>query len=117
MQTTALQKSEPQQQELTRLEPGEFSILQTAIKGVKIKQVDDETLNQTLRYCMLLTGIRANNLPVQEEALVLKNFVRNMLGNYTPAEFRLAFNLAVAGQLECDANHYENFNCNYIANI
>jgi len=65
----------------------------------------------------MLTGIRAANIPVGEETTVLKNFVRNMLGNYTDAEFRLAFNLAVAGQLECDANHYENFNCNYISNI
>jgi hypothetical protein len=87
------------------------------MQGVKAREVKDSDLNETLRYCMLLTGIRAQNLPAGEEILVLKNFVRNYLGGYTAGEFRLAFELAVAGQLETEAKFYESFDCVNVSRV
>ncbi len=76
-----------------------------------------EQINQTLRYCMMVVGIRAQNLPQVEEVSVLICFIKTHLGNYTLNEYRLAFELAAADQLECDTKHYENFTCEYVSRI
>lgn len=70
-----------------------------------------------LRYCFVLIGLRGNNLPAQEETHVLIDFLIDMLGDYTISEFKLAFKLAVAGKLDCDIKHYENFTPEYISRI
>jgi hypothetical protein len=98
-------------------EPGELTRLNEAVGSVKLNKATDEEINQTLRYCMLLVGIRAQNLPAGEEILVIKNFIKQYLGKYSLGEYRLAFELNVAGQLECDPKAYENFNSFYISTV
>lgn len=69
---------------------------------------------------MLLVGIRAANLPNQMEFDVLKQFIRRTYSGHTPAEIRLAFEKAVAGELELstdDVKPYENFSCEYVSRI
>ncbi len=117
METQALIKSEQAPQELKPCETGELTTVKEAIKGVKLFTATDEHINQVLRYCMLVVGIRSQNLPQGEEVIVLKNFIKNHLGGYTLTEYRLAFELAAADQLECDTKHYENFTCEYVSRI
>lgn len=78
---------------------------------------NEEDLKQVLRYAMLLSGLRSNNMPTDEEKFVLINFIRSNFGNQTPEEIRLAFDLAMAGKLNIDAKCYENFSCEYFGRI
>ncbi len=66
---------------------------------------------------MILVGLRGNNLPTDEEKLVLINFIKTNFANQTIAEIKLAFELAVAGRFTVDVKTYENFSCEYFARI
>ena len=91
--------------------------LATALNGLKVAQISDEDLSGTLRYCMLLTGIREKNLPAGLEIQVLFDFIRDNFGTHTPEEIKLAFKKAIAGTLSVDSNCYENFSCAYFGRI
>jgi hypothetical protein len=91
-----------------------------AIAQSKIAQAPDEDLKQSLRYAMLLVGIRAQNMPQEEERAVLLSFVRRTYPGHTAAEIRLAFEKAVSGELNLSPDEvkpYENFSCEYIGRI
>lgn len=108
-----------QRQELKPLKTGDpdFSV---AITGNKIATASDEDLKQALRYAMLLVGIRAQNMPQDDERAVLLSFVRRTYPGHTPAEIRLAFEKAVAGELNLSPDEvkaYENFSCEYVGRI
>lgn len=99
----------------TQLRDGKF--LQT-IGGNKICQLlDIEPIKQSLRYAFMLVGLRANNLPSEEEKAVLINFILKNYGGHTPEEIRLAFEMAVSGELGIDPNCYENFSVLYFSKI
>jgi len=67
---------------------------------------------------MVLVGIKAHNVPNDREKAVLLQFIQNNYGGHTPAEIRLAFDLAVAGELDVeDVKCYENFSPLYFASI
>lgn len=69
---------------------------------------------------MLLVGIRAQNMPQEDERAVLLSFVRRTYPGHTPAEIRLAFEKAVAGELNLSPDEvkpYENFSCEYVGRI
>ena len=91
--------------------------LAAALNGLKVAQISDEDLSGTLRYCMLLTGIREKNLPAGLEIQVLFDFIRDNFGTHTPEEIKLAFKKAIAGTLSVDSNCYENFSCAYFGRI
>lgn len=107
---------ELQTQEWKPLEIGENELIK-AISGVKIAKSDNNELGNTLRYCMLLMGIRAANMPNQDEKQLLFMFLRRNFGGHTTDEIRLAFEMAASGRLEVDARHFENFSCEYIGRI
>lgn len=83
----------------------------------KLNDATISDLQSILRGCMLLVGIRAANLPSPEETAILLQMIFNKYGNLTIAEIPLAFEKAVAGELECEANCYENFSCEYFGKI
>lgn len=77
-----------------------------------------EPLKQALRYAMVLVGIKAHNVPNDREKAVLLQFIQKNYGGHTPAEIRLAFDLAVSGDLDIeDVKCYENFSPLYFASI
>jgi len=91
-----------------------------AISGKKLNSCPIEDLKSALRYSMLLVGIRAKNMPDEEEKEVLINFTLKHFGSHTQQEIKLAFELAVAGKLELGesgANCYENFSCEFVGRI
>lgn len=86
----------------------------------KIWQRPEEDLKQSIRAAMLLVGIRAKNMPDEEEKFLLLSFIKQHFRNHTPEEVRLAFEMAVAGKLELGesgANCYENFSCEYVGRV
>jgi hypothetical protein len=67
---------------------------------------------------MVLVGIKANNVPNDREKSVLLQFIVNNYGGHTPSEIRLAFDLAISGDLDVeDVKCYENFSPLYFASI
>jgi hypothetical protein len=91
--------------------------LMLASKGQTLRVSDENDLKQVLRYSMLLVGLRANNMPTEEEKFVLINFIKTNFANVTIAQIKLAFDMAVAGKLQVDAKCYENFSCEFFGRI
>lgn len=91
--------------------------LQTAIANTKIKNSTQQELIEVLRLVFVKVGIRAANLPSGEEVFVLVEHILKNYGNHTCEEIKLAFDMAIAGQIEAEVNHYENFSCVYFSNI
>lgn len=98
---------------------GELVKFEGAIQDRRIATLMDiEPLKQALRYAMVLVGIKAHNVPNDREKAVLLQFIQNNYGGHTPSEIRLAFDLAVSGQLDVDdVKCYENFSPLYFASI
>ena len=98
---------------------GELAKFETALTDQRICNLTDvEPLKQALRYAMVLVGIKANNVPNDREKSVLLQFIVNNYGGHTPTEIRLAFDLAIAGELDVeDVKCYENFSPLYFASI
>jgi hypothetical protein len=91
-----------------------------AIQDVPVKKSSETELKEALRYAMLLVGVRAANLPVDIEKNVLITHIRQYFGMYTIAEIRLAFELAIVGELNLkpeDVKCYENFSPQYVSMI
>jgi hypothetical protein len=119
MEIQTTQAKEHQLTELKLYETGSSMVEKIMIaQGYQsLRTRHDEDLKQALRYSMILVGLRANNMPNDEEKFVLLNFIRSNFGNLTPEEIKLGFELAVAGKLNIDAKCYENFSCEYFGRI
>ena len=94
------------------------------MNGKKIKELTDNELtkefNESLKYCMLLVGIRAKNLPFAEEKDVLRGHIIKNFGILTCKQLIEAFELAITGKLglsDEEVNPYENFSCLYVSKI
>lgn len=88
-----------------------------SIKQPKIKDCDINDFKGVLRACILKVGIRSQNLPSAEEWAVLQSHALLNYGNHTCAEISLAFDMAITGKLEVEANAFESFSCLYFSNI
>ena len=77
----------------------------------------NDKIKIALKYIFGLTGLKAENLPNDEQKLILIEFIRSEFKNWTCDEFVNAFRLLVAGHLEFDGNHYQNFNAMYFSNV
>jgi len=108
----------PAMPELMPSPSGEVVKFQQALESKRIAQLDIEPLKQALRYAMVLVGIKAHNVPNDREKAVLIQFIQKNYGGHTPDEIRLAFDLAVSGELDVeDVKCYENFSPLYFASI
>lgn len=91
-----------------------------ASAGFKMAQLPAEEFKQPLRLIMLKAGLRAANIPHEEERSVLIAHILKHYGNHTPEEIVLAFDLAITHQLDLEENEipcYENFSCAYFSRI
>lgn len=91
-----------------------------ALAEPRINQGEDEDLTKALRRAMVLVGLRAQNFPDDFETKILKEFIFEHYGGHTPAEIRLAFEMAITGKLDMemkDVKCYENFSVAYFASI
>lgn len=89
-----------------------------ALNGIKILNASTASLQAILRRVFILVGIRANNLPSPEETQILIGFIQKKFGQLTLQEIQIAFEKAVAGELELDdVSCYENFTCEYFGRI
>lgn len=91
--------------------------LRLAIQEKRLINASEEELKECLRYVYALIGLRAQNFPAGEVKLFLHGFIRQHYGGHTPAEIRLAFEMAITGKLKTEASCYENFSPLYFASI
>lgn len=114
---TILQNLAPALPELKHLKIGEDKALVTALQAPRLSQEPQEAVKQVLRGIMVRLGIRAANMPTEEEKAILLHHIATHYSNHTIAEINLAFEMAISGQLDCEVNCYENFSCLYFSNI
>ena len=112
-----------EERQLTEWKPcvtGEEKEFTKALQYNPINKSTVDELKQVLKLVMLKVGIRANNLPNDVEKAVLIEHIINQYGKHTPAEIRLAFDMAMAGKLDLEDKEvvcYENFSCLYFSKI
>lgn len=93
-------------------------IAEAATQDTQIQNlVDDESIRQSLRYVFALIGLKAENLPTDIQKVVLLEFIQTELKHFTPEEIKLAFRMAVAGELNVEISHFQNFNAMYLSNV
>jgi hypothetical protein len=110
----------PATQELKQLKTSEESRFEMALQEEKLLKVSFDEFKQTLKYCILLVGLRAQNFPSDEEKEFLYQYTKQHYGMHTLPEIRLAFDMAIQGKLNLDADNvkcYENFSVQYFSSI
>lgn len=112
---------EPAKQELPLLKTGNTDPiaigLQVALNNERIVKRAVEDLKEVLRKAMLKVGLRAANMPKDEEKQVLIEHILTHYAGHTCEEIKLAFDMAIAGKLDVEVNCYENFSCLYFSSI
>lgn len=78
---------------------------------------DQESIKMSLRYIFTLVGLKSENLPSELQKMVLMEFIQTEFDWMTPEEMKLAFRMAVAGKLDVEVNHFQNFSPVYFATI
>lgn len=96
---------------------GDERKFEVALTEPKIILSERERLLEVLRYVMVLIGLRAQNYPDEIETQILINFITENYGGHTPAEIKLAFEMAITRKLDVDAKCYENFSVAYFVSI
>ena len=108
-------------QELKPSVTSEENGLEKALQEPKLCQLHDlEPLREALRLAMLMVGLRAANIPKNEEKAVLMAYIIENYGGHTASEIKLAFKMAVAGSLDLESSEvvcYENFSVLYFSTI
>lgn len=90
------------------------------MKQIKIVNETIENLNELFQYCFLLVGLRERSLPNELESLFIHEYLRENYGGHTIAEIKLAFKMAVKGELDLQPDEvkcYENFSVIYLSQI
>jgi hypothetical protein len=94
---------------------------ESALTEKKIWHCDgEEEMKQALRYIFMLVGLRAQNYPTGIEKQLLHAYIFKNYGGHTPAEIRLAFEMALQNKLSLrpeDVTCYENFSIAYFSRI
>lgn len=79
-----------------------------------------EEVSKALRYIFVLIGLRAEQVPDEEEKAVLKDYVIEEYGGHTTEEIKLAFKMAIQGKLKIaqkDVKCYGIFSPAYFTSI
>lgn len=107
-----------QTQKLKELKPGsDTESFSVARKYPIITESTVQEVTEALRFCIMLVGIRAENMPSELEKQLLIFCLAKQFGNHTLAEVKLAFEMAIAGKLDCDPRPFENFSPLYLSTI
>jgi hypothetical protein len=96
-----------------------MAFLQPIKQEVAIRNCPEVELRQGMGYCIMLTGLSAQNMPSKLESDVLSQFVRDNYPDYTPEEFKYAMEKGMARRFdpEVDVKVYGSFSCEYIGRI
>ena len=88
------------------------------LNSIKIVDVSEKQLNETLLKIFILIGLRQQHYPNEVNTTFLKNYLRNNFGNKTIDEFYLAFELGIQNKLDIDdVNPYDQFSIPLIEKV
>lgn len=115
-----MENQEPAKPGLPALRSGDPGTLEVALQGTPLRDADYGEYGQALKRVMTKVGLRAENWPVAEEKMLLRDHIIKEYGNHTAAEIVLAFDMAISGRLDLELKYtvcYENFSCMYVSII
>ena len=102
--------------DLTPLKKTGRSMVIESFEKPKIYSLTDlEPLQLTLKYIFVMVGLR--NIPSKEERAVLIDYIKDNYSIYSVEEIKIAFQLGLKREFECEMNHYEIFSCNYFGQV
>lgn len=102
------------------LNDSEVAGFEMAVSKPRLRNSDLEEIKQALRYVFVLIGLRAQDIPVDEEKAVLIEYIIENYGGHTSEEIKLAFKMAIQGKLKLeykDVRSYGNFSPMYFTMI
>lgn len=92
--------------------------LQVALTEKQLAHCTEDDLKESLKYAFMVVGLRAENIPSGRDKDFLHTYILKNFAGHTPAEIRLAFDMAVQGRLDVDPECYhDNFTIAYFARI
>lgn len=96
-------------QESRQPKTSEESSFEVAIKQPKICTAPLEELKQALRTIFFLIGLRAEQIPVDEEKTFLLQYIVENYGGHTAEEIKLAFKMAIQGKLKLEYSEVRSY--------
>lgn len=97
-----IKQGESQTQEYKQPKTSEEASFELAISKPKIISMPVEGLKEALRQVFFLIGLRADQIPVDEEKGFLIQYIVENYGGHTSDEVVLAFKMAIQGKLKLD---------------
>lgn len=97
-----IKQEESQIQEYRPPKTSEEASFELAISKPKIIVMPVEALKEALRQVFFLIGLRADQIPVDEEKGFLIQYIIENYGGHTSDEIVLAFKMAIQGKLKLD---------------
>jgi hypothetical protein len=97
----------------------EVDLLKTAFNSPKLSSLDYNEVKGLIKIVMAMVGLKPTeiaNMSEPEKQLIVE-FIQNKFGGHTAKEFINAFTMALAGELDVDAECYQNFSIAYIGRI
>lgn len=93
-------------------------ILASKETRVALMGQNKEPLKEALVYIFDLIGLKELKYPDKREQSILVQFIDNKLSMYSPSDFKIAFEMAVSGEIKVEnMNHYQNFNSLYLSDV
>lgn len=86
-----------------------------ACNTMTIKEASDKDIRSLIVYINTMVGIKS--LPSDIEDLVLLDYIKSSLANYTLDEFKLAFTLYCDGKLSENREHFQSLSTLYLGRI
>ena len=112
LQTQIIQDWAPERQKVVK---GYYDRKISTFFDAEDKNEQFQNLHKLLVKCCLLTGVKP--LPLDEEIRLFVEYIAEHFYKFSLLEVDNAFNLATAGKLDVEPNHYQSFNVIYISNI
>lgn len=93
-----------------------------ALQSPRLKELDTlQPISDTLKYIIVLVGIRADNMPTAIEKQILLEFLKEEFPNMTTGEILQAFKMFASGKLEQylkkDFGHFQNLSAMFVSEV
>lgn len=94
-----------------------IEVVQLAAGATKLCWVKDEELKNALKNIYAMMGIRADQVPEEEEKGLLHSYIRKELKHYSLIDMKLAFMLYVQKKLDWTELLYSKFSILFLENV
>lgn len=92
-------------------------LVERAKEMVPVYNDEIENIKQVLRWCFAFIGVRPENLPDEAGKMVLLDYMKTNIKNYSILDIKNAFTLYVQGKLDYHDPHFQNFSVLFLENV